>query len=93
MTKRVHLLISGRVQGVFYRESTRKEAVELGVRGWVRNLSDGRVEALAEGPPEAVDAFVAWCHEGPAAARVDNVDAKAVGDGESLVGFAVRPTV
>ena len=72
--KRVHVWISGRVQGVYFRESTRQEAERLGVAGWVRNLDDGRVEAVVEGPDGAVDALVAWCHRGPENARVDGVD-------------------
>lgn len=71
--ERVHLLISGTVQGVFYRQSTLEEAVRLGLAGWVRNLDDGRVEAVAEGPREALDALVAWCRRGPPAARVSDV--------------------
>ncbi len=71
---RAHLLIDGRVQGVYYRESARQTATALGITGWARNLPDGRVEAVAEGPREAVERFVAWCHEGPPAARVTGVD-------------------
>lgn len=77
MTKAVHALIRGRVQGVFYRASTRERADELGVFGWVRNLPDGRVEGHFEGPVDAVDALVRWCHDGPPAARVDGVDIEA----------------
>jgi len=73
---RVHLIIEGRVQGVWFRESTRIEAVSLGVFGWVRNLPDGTVEALAEGPEEAVKGLVSWCHHGPPVARVDHVHEK-----------------
>jgi len=71
--RRVSLRIKGRVQGVFFRESTRQRASELGVRGWVRNLPGGEVEALAEGPRAQVDELVAWCHRGPPAARVEGV--------------------
>jgi acylphosphatase len=70
---RVHLIIEGRVQGVWFRESTRRQALSLGVTGWVRNLPNGAVEAVAEGPEEAIQKFVAWCHRGPTAARVDRV--------------------
>lgn len=70
---RAHLLISGRVQGVWYRESTRQEAGRLGLAGWVRNLADGRVEAAAEGPAAAVEQLIRWCHEGPRLARVTDV--------------------
>jgi acylphosphatase len=73
--QRVHLLISGLVQGVFYRASTVEAAQRLGLRGWVRNLPDGRVEAIAEGPREALESLVRWSHDGPPAARVDHVQA------------------
>ena len=72
--KRVHLYISGRVQGVFFRSNMRQRALELNVKGWVRNLPDGRVEAVLEGPEESVNRLIAWCHEGPPLARVDKVD-------------------
>jgi acylphosphatase len=74
--KRVHVFISGRVQGVFFREYTRRKAEELGVKGWVRNLSDGRVEAVFEGEDEAVDEIVRWCWEGSPYSNVSNVEAR-----------------
>ena len=81
--RRVVLRIRGTVQGVSYRESARAEAVRLGLTGWVRNRSDGSVEALAEGPSRALDAFTTWCHQGPPLARVTDVaraDAPALGE-------------
>lgn len=72
---RAHVYVSGRVQGVFYRATTRDTAREHGVGGWVRNLDDGRVEAVFEGPESAVEAMVEWCHTGSPAAEVDDVDA------------------
>jgi acylphosphatase len=72
-SRQVHLRIRGRVQGVFYRQSAKAQADRLGVGGWVRNLEDGDVEAAAEGPAEAVKAWVDWCHRGPPGARVDEV--------------------
>lgn len=71
---RVHALISGRVQGVWYRQSTFEKATSLGVYGWVRNLPDGRVELLAEGSKPALEALLAWAHEGPPMATVENVE-------------------
>ncbi|MDB5099405.1 MAG: acyP [Cyanobacteria bacterium RYN_339] len=72
--QRVHLYVSGRVQGVFYRASTEAVATPLHLTGWVRNLHDGRVEVVAEGPQEALDRLVQWCHRGPDAAQVAGVD-------------------
>jgi acylphosphatase len=71
---RAHLVVSGRVQGVFYRQSTVDEARRRGLTGWVRNLPDGRVEAEAEGERREVEALVAWCRTGPPAARVEGVE-------------------
>ena len=70
---RARVLVSGLVQGVFFRDSARRLAADLGVTGWVRNLPDGRVELLAEGPEGAVRRLVAWCHDGPAGAAVRDV--------------------
>ena len=66
--------VTGLVQGVFYRQSTAGEAARLGLSGTVRNLADGSVEVVAEGPREAVHALAEWCRRGPPAARVDGVD-------------------
>jgi acylphosphatase len=71
---RRRVLVDGRVQGVFFRQSCRREAELRGVTGWVRNRSDGRVEAVFEGSPDAVEAMVAWCRGGPPGARVDEVE-------------------
>ena len=71
---RRRVLVSGRVQGVWYRQTTADTARAAGVAGWVRNLPDGRVEAVFEGAAAAVDAVIAWCSEGPPNARVDSVD-------------------
>ncbi len=70
---RRHLIVQGRVQGVWFRESTRRQAVSLGVSGWVKNCPDGTVEALLEGPQGAVSRLVAWCRKGPSAANVVKV--------------------
>jgi acylphosphatase len=71
MTRRIHVTISGRVQGVFFRAKAREKAVSLGLTGWVRNLPDGRVEVLAEGPDAPIAALLQWCQSGPPRARVD----------------------
>lgn len=68
------LRISGRVQGVAFRYHTRNEAVRLGVNGWVRNMSDGRVEACICGDDDAVESMQQWLHHGPAIARVDHIE-------------------
>lgn len=71
---RVHILISGRVQGVFFRDNTRKQAQKMGVFGWVRNLEDNRVEAVFESEKEKVEKILEWAKKGPMFARVDNID-------------------
>jgi len=81
--------VAGRVQGVWFRESCRDQAQAAGVAGWVRNLADGRVEVVLEGPQAAVDEVLAWCRRGPRRARVDAVevvDEAPVGE----QGFRVR---
>lgn len=70
---RAHVYVSGRVQGVFFRWETRDEAVRHGVKGWVRNLPDGRVEAVFEGEKEAVERLVEFCRQGPPGARVEKI--------------------
>ena len=75
MTKsRAHVVISGRVQGVFYRASCRDEATARGLAGWVRNAPDGSVEAVFEGPESDVLAILEWCRRGPPSAAVTGVD-------------------
>jgi len=86
---RAHVFVSGRVQGVFFRDTTRQTAQAEGVDGWVRNLKDGRVEAVFEGPREAVESMVEFCHEGSPAANVTDVTVE-YGDPEAAEGFRVR---
>ena len=71
--RRIHVIVSGRVQGVFFRATTLREAERLGVAGWVKNRADGRVEIEAEGSEEALEAFLAFCRRGPEHARVDEL--------------------
>jgi acylphosphatase len=84
--------VSGRVQGVGYRASLQEEASRRGVTGWVRNRSDGTVEALLQGPQAAVEAVIAWARRGPPGARVDGVSETAAQSDAAHARFAVRPT-
>jgi acylphosphatase len=88
---RAHVFVSGDVQGVFFRYEARERARATGLVGWVRNLPDGRVEAVFEGPPDAVDAVVFWCREGPSGAKVTDVEALTE-EPEGLGSFEVRRT-
>lgn len=69
-----HLIIRGQVQGVFFRQSAQKKAVELDIQGTVRNCADGTVEIIAEGNEEEIMLFIEWCHQGPKASRVEVID-------------------
>lgn len=72
--KRVHIWVSGIVQGVFFRAHTQQVARSLRLTGWVHNLCDGRVEIVAEGSKDALDKLVEWCHHGPSMSRVEKTD-------------------
>lgn len=72
--QRIHIFVSGKVQGVFFRQAMRVMAIKNNVTGWVRNLDDGRVEAVLEGDTENVTTLVEWAHGGPANARVQDVE-------------------
>ena len=89
--KAVNVLISGRVQGVFFRHWSREQAARLGVKGWVRNRYGGEVEGHFEGPEEAVDALVTLCRSGPPIAVVDNLEIEETRF-EAAADFAVRPS-
>ncbi len=88
-TTRAHVWVDGSVQGVFFRASAAEEAERLGVTGWIRNLPDGRVEAVFEGDEASVDAAVEWCRHGPERAIVTSVvvERESV---EGIAGFSVR---
>jgi len=88
--ERAHVHISGQVQGVFFRDSTRQKAEELGLAGWVKNLPNGRVEAVFEGPSERVREMIRWCEEGPQNASVEEVDKDFESFGGDLEVFEVR---
>jgi acylphosphatase len=87
--ERRRVVVHGRVQGVWFRESCRREAVARNVAGWVRNRADGTVEAVFEGPPQAVAAMVAWCRIGPPRAEVARLEVTAEPVGGE-VGYSVR---
>jgi acylphosphatase len=89
LTKRAHVVVSGRVQGVFFRSDARDRARSLQVAGWIRNVPDGTVEAVFEGEAERVESMVKWCRRGPSGAQVESVDvSREEPRGES--GFAIR---
>jgi acylphosphatase len=88
----LELRITGRVQGVGFRYALRDEANRLAVSGWVRNRSDGSVQALAQGSPDAVEALVAWARRGPPGSRVSEVIATALQNAQACAGFEIRPT-
>jgi acylphosphatase len=88
--ERAHVYVSGQVQGVFFRDSAREKAQQLGLNGWVKNLPDGRVEALIEGPSEGVREMVRWCEQGPSQAEVEEVETKFEASEGDLTSFEVR---
>jgi acylphosphatase len=87
---RAQVKISGRVQGVWFRQSTREEAMRLGVNGWCRNCPDGTVEALFEGDKDAVTALLAWCRRGPPLARVTDVTVEWQQPAGAFADFTIR---
>ena len=88
MKARAHVIVSGRVQGVFYRAEARDKAVNISVSGWVRNLPGGGVEAVFEGGKDKVEQMIEWCKKGPSGARVDGVSVS--WEPEGFEGFEVR---
>lgn len=89
-TARAHLFIEGRVQGVFYRAFTRNVAIKLGLHGWVKNLYDGRVEAMFEGSRELIEEAVSHCKTGPLGSRVTDVDVNWETYTGEYKGFEIR---
>lgn len=87
---RAHVWISGRVQAVFFRSYTRTEANLRGINGWVRNLEDGRVEAVFEGDRDSVDEILEFCKKGPEAARVEHIEVKWEKPSGKLRGFEIK---
>jgi acylphosphatase len=76
MNLQIHVIISGRVQGVWFRASTKEKAEQLGLTGWVMNTRDGKVEAVFEGEENFLQEMLSWCHQGPPHSRVENVEIK-----------------
>jgi acylphosphatase len=88
--KALHLLIHGRVQGVWYRASTQETAKRLKIKGWVRNTPEGDVEAHIQGDEASVDQMVSWCRQGPPGARVDHIDISETGVSDEFRSFNIR---
>ena len=89
-TKRIHALVHGRVQGVFFRDYTRREALRLGLNGWVRNLADGSVATECEGNARQVEQFLAWLSKGSPLSLVAGVDHREIPVIGKEAGFAIR---
>ena len=87
---RAHVFVTGRVQGVYFRQNTKQVATRHGVTGWVRNLPDGRVEAMFEGDDMDVNEVIEWCHIGPPKAKVEDVDVKFQKYTGEFAGFDVN---
>ncbi|OGI18333.1 MAG: acylphosphatase [Candidatus Melainabacteria bacterium RIFCSPHIGHO2_02_FULL_34_12] len=85
-----HLIVSGRVQGVFYRASCQDVAVKYGLNGWVKNLSTGDVEVLVQGEKEQIEKLIEWCKKGPPNAKVSDVKIEWQEMSEEINGFSVR---
>jgi acylphosphatase len=90
--KAVHLIISGRVQGVFFRMETRQAAERFGVKGWVRNCQDGTVEAVFEAESEKVDLMLDWSKKGPPMASVSDIKVDSINYSGEYKGFSIRPS-
>lgn len=89
MTRALHLKITGRVQGVFFRSTTKEKADSLGLTGWVKNCDDGSVEVFAQGEDQELREFVGWCGRGPEGARVDKVRSKKTSNDDNIKDFRI----
>ncbi|MGZ8907485.1 MAG: acylphosphatase [Methylobacter sp.] len=88
--RKVKILVSGRVQGVYFRLFTQNKAKQFNIKGSATNLPDGRVEIIAEAGSLAIEKFVKWCHKGPITARVDHVEITELQPGELLTSFEIK---
>lgn len=93
MTRRVNIIVSGKVQGVYFRAATQKQAKKLGVKGWVRNLATGEVEISALGTSSAIEELIHWSHKGSTFARVKQVQVTELSEGEAFTDFEIRKDV
>jgi len=90
MKTSAHLIISGKVQGVWFRASTKQKAEQLGIAGWVKNTDNGRVEALIEGDEKQIQDMIKWCHQGPPLSRVKKVEVKNIDSTNGFNGFEIK---
>ncbi|MBL7054159.1 acylphosphatase [Candidatus Woesearchaeota archaeon] len=88
--KRIHLIINGKVQGVFYRDNTKKKASELGLKGFVKNIENGLVEIIAEGPEDKLSELIEFCKNNPGYSEVDRLDIKKEKATNEFIGFKVK---
>ncbi|MEF8848640.1 MAG: acylphosphatase [Candidatus Thermoplasmatota archaeon] len=90
MKKNIHVEVSGKVQGVWFRANTKEKAEQLNINGWVKNTADGKVEAVFEGEEENIKEMLDWCHQGPPLAKVQTVDVEEKNSLEGLEGFSIK---
>lgn len=90
MIRKVKILVSGRVQGVYFRLFTQNKAKHFAIKGSAKNLPDGRVEIIAEAENMAIEKFIKWCHKGPITARVDHVEITELQHDEALTSFEIK---
>ncbi|MCJ7571683.1 MAG: acylphosphatase [Candidatus Thermoplasmatota archaeon] len=90
MITNVHIFISGHVQGVWFRASTKQKAEQLGLKGWVRNTNDGYVEAVFQGDDKQVKEMINWCHQGPPLAKVEKVNVTKKQSIDILKDFSIK---